>query len=70
MKSLRLASLLSAAFLVGVAAQTAPRQVTTIVSGGAVVTVDGERHIYNPGAVAIDGSVLMMPSGSQVLVWA
>jgi len=59
MKSLRLATLLSAAFLVGVAAQTAPRQVTTIVSGGAVVTVDGERHIYNPGAVAIDGTTIV-----------
>ena len=59
MKSLRLASLLSAAFLVGVAAQTAPRQVTTIVSGGAVVTVDSERHIYNPGAVAIDGTTIV-----------
>ena len=59
MKSLRLASLLSAAFLIGVAAQTAPRQVTTIVSGGAVVTVDSERHIYNPGAVAIDGTTIV-----------
>src|SRR6187399_788726 len=59
MKSLRLASLLSVAFLVGVAAQTAPRQVATIVSGGAVVTVDSERHIYNPGAVAIDGTTIV-----------
>ena len=59
MKSLRLASLLSVAFLVGVAAQTAPRQVSAIVSGGTVVTVDGERHIYNPGAVAIDGTTIV-----------
>jgi len=59
MKSLRLALLLSAACFVGVAAQTAPRQVTTIVSGGTVVTVDGERHIYNPGAVAIDGTTII-----------
>ena len=40
------------------AAQT-PRQVTTIVTGGAVVTVDSERHIYNPGAVAIDGTTIV-----------
>ncbi len=37
-------------------AQNAPRQVTTIVSGGTVVTVDAKRSIYNPGSVAIDGT--------------
>ena len=37
-------------------AQTGPRQVSTIVSGGAVVTVDAARNIYNPGAVAIDST--------------
>ena len=37
-------------------AQTAPRQVTTLVAGGAVVTVDAKRNIYNPGSVAIDGA--------------
>ena len=31
------------------------RQVSAIVTGGIVVTVDGARNIYNPGAVAIDG---------------
>jgi 5-methylthioadenosine/S-adenosylhomocysteine deaminase len=41
------------------AAQTPQRQVTTIVTGGAVVTVDSERHIYNPGAVAIDGTTIV-----------
>ena len=41
------------------AAQTAPRQVTTIVTGGAVVTVDDARHIYNPGAVAIEGTTIV-----------
>jgi 5-methylthioadenosine/S-adenosylhomocysteine deaminase len=34
----------------------APRQVSIIVSGGAVVTVDTARNVYNPGAVAIDGA--------------
>jgi 5-methylthioadenosine/S-adenosylhomocysteine deaminase len=41
------------------AAQNAPRQVSTIVTGGAVVTVDAARHIYNPGAVAIDGTTIV-----------
>ena len=63
MTSLRLALLLSAALLVGAAAQT-PRQVTTIVSGGTVVTVDGERHIFNPGAVAIDGTTIVAVGAS------
>ena len=51
-----IAALLLAAAL---AAQTAPRQVTTIVTGGAVVTVDDARHIYNPGAVAIEGTTIV-----------
>ena len=58
MASLRLALLLCAALLVGVEAQTPQRQVTTIVSGGTVVTVDSERHIFSPGAVAIDGTTI------------
>ena len=31
----------------------------TIVAGGIVVTVDGARNIYNPGAVAIDGTTIV-----------
>jgi 5-methylthioadenosine/S-adenosylhomocysteine deaminase len=34
----------------------APRRVSLVITGGIVVTVDGARHIYNPGAVAIDGT--------------
>ena len=40
-------------------AQTTPRQVSTIVAGGAVVTVDPARNIYNPGAIAIDGATIV-----------
>ena len=40
-------------------AQTAPRRVSAIVTGGAVVTVDGSRNIYSPGAVAIDGDTIV-----------
>jgi 5-methylthioadenosine/S-adenosylhomocysteine deaminase len=36
-------------------AQNPPRQVSLIVSGGIVVTVDAAKSVYNPGAVAIDG---------------
>jgi 5-methylthioadenosine/S-adenosylhomocysteine deaminase len=46
------------ALAVSLSAQTAPRQVTTIVAGGIVVTVDGARNIYNPGAVAIEGTTI------------
>ncbi len=35
------------------------RKVSTIVTGGIVVTVDGARNIYNPGAVAIDGTSIV-----------
>jgi 5-methylthioadenosine/S-adenosylhomocysteine deaminase len=31
------------------------RQVGTIVTGGIVVTVDGARNVFDPGAVAVDG---------------
>src|SRR5688572_896340 len=40
-------------------AQNAPRQVSLIVSGGTVITVDGARHIYTPGAIAIDGTTIV-----------
>ena len=45
----------AAALTTTIAAQNAPRQVSVIVSGGIVVTVDGANNVYNPGAVAIDG---------------
>jgi 5-methylthioadenosine/S-adenosylhomocysteine deaminase len=49
----------AAAFAASLAAQTAPRQVATIVGGGTVVTVDAARNIYNPGAVAVDGTTIV-----------
>ncbi len=56
---LRLSVLLSASIVVAVGAQNAPRQVSLIVSGGVVVTVDGARNIYTPGAVAIDCATIV-----------
>ena len=50
---------LAVALTTTLAAQNAPRRVSTIVTGGTVVTVDAERHIYNPGAVAIDGTSIV-----------
>jgi 5-methylthioadenosine/S-adenosylhomocysteine deaminase len=40
-------------------AQNAQRHVSIVVAGGTVVTVDAARHIYNPGAVAIDGNSIV-----------
>ena len=42
--------------LVVVSAQNAPRQVSLVVSGGTVVTVDAANRVIANGAVAIDGS--------------
>jgi 5-methylthioadenosine/S-adenosylhomocysteine deaminase len=50
----RLGSIISALLVATAAAQNAPRTISTIVAGGTVVTVDGARNVYNPGAVAID----------------
>src|SRR5688500_11581680 len=47
------------ALAVSLSAQSTPRQVTTVVAGGIVVTVDGARNIYNTGAVAIDGTTIV-----------
>ena len=52
-------TLASALWAVTIAAQIAPRQVSLIVAGGTVVTVDGARNVYNPGAVAIDGTTIV-----------
>ena len=40
-------------------AQDGQRQVSMVVSGGTVVTVDGASHVYSPGAVAIDGNTIV-----------
>jgi 5-methylthioadenosine/S-adenosylhomocysteine deaminase len=34
----------------------APRQVTLVVTGGTVVTMDAQRRVMSPGSVAIDGA--------------
>src|SRR5437762_2218944 len=54
MKVLRWLAIAFALLGIAVHAQ-APRRVSLLVTGGIVVTVDDARHIYNPGAVAIDG---------------
>ncbi len=59
MRSLCLGCVVSALLIASTTAQNAPRQVTTIVSGGTVVTVDASRRIYNPGAVAVDGTTIV-----------
>jgi 5-methylthioadenosine/S-adenosylhomocysteine deaminase len=37
-------------------ATTGPRRVSLIITGGIVVTVDADRRVLNPGAIAIDGA--------------
>jgi 5-methylthioadenosine/S-adenosylhomocysteine deaminase len=53
--------MLTAIVLVGMAAaaQNPPRQVSLIVTGGIVVTVDAARNVYSPGAIAIDGASIV-----------
>jgi len=41
------------------AAPPAPRRATLVVTGGTVVTMDGQRRILAPGAVAIDGTTIV-----------
>ncbi len=48
-----------AAWAVSTSAQNTPKQVSTVVAGGIVVTVDGARNVYSPGAVAIDGTSIV-----------
>ncbi|MCM3880762.1 MAG: amidohydrolase [Vicinamibacterales bacterium] len=57
--SLTVVVALAAGAVVAVRAQVPPRQVSLVVSGGTVVTVDPARNIYDPGAVAIDGNVIV-----------
>ena len=54
---LLLALILAAGCAAG--AQNPQREVSLIVSGGIVVTVDAARNIYDPGAVAIDGTTIV-----------
>ena len=55
MKALRFALAIALTLHAAVGAQGA-RQVALLITGGIVVTVDGARHIYTPGAIAIDGT--------------
>jgi 5-methylthioadenosine/S-adenosylhomocysteine deaminase len=48
-----------AAVVIAAAAQNAPRQVSIIVSGGTVVTMNAAANVFNPGAVAIDGNTIV-----------
>jgi 5-methylthioadenosine/S-adenosylhomocysteine deaminase len=53
MKYARSAAVLVAACGVVLGAQ-APRRVSLLITGGIVVTADNAKHIYSPGAIAID----------------
>ncbi|HTL03438.1 MAG TPA: amidohydrolase [Vicinamibacterales bacterium] len=58
MKLARLLAVLVLALCVPAHAQ-APRRVALVITGGTVVTVDGARHVFSPGAIAIDGADIL-----------
>jgi 5-methylthioadenosine/S-adenosylhomocysteine deaminase len=62
MKCARLAALFVVAFTFALEAQE-PRRVSLVIAGGIVVSVDSARHIYNPGAIAIDGTDIVAIGG-------
>jgi 5-methylthioadenosine/S-adenosylhomocysteine deaminase len=41
------------------AAPRAPKPATLVVTGGTVITMDGQRRVLSPGAVAIDGTKIV-----------
>ena len=59
MRSLRIGLVIGVSLTAVALAQNAPRSVTTIVTGGTVVTVDAAKNVYNPGAVAIDSGTIV-----------
>jgi 5-methylthioadenosine/S-adenosylhomocysteine deaminase len=66
MKSARLAATLVVACSLVLEAQQ-PRRVSLVITGGIVVTADNAKHIYNPGAVAIDRTdIVAVGSGADV----
>ena len=56
MNALRLRPVVMVLALGVAAGAQAPRRVSLLITGGIVVAVDGARHVYNPGSVAIDGT--------------
>ncbi|MGE5361717.1 MAG: amidohydrolase family protein, partial [Bacteroidales bacterium] len=52
---------------VGVRARGQQRRVALLVTGGTVVTVDGEHRIFAPGAVAIDGPEIVAVDRADVI---
>jgi len=55
------------AFGVVLAGQGAPRQVSLLVTGGTVVTVDGARRVIANGAVAIDGTDIVAVDTAEAI---
>jgi 5-methylthioadenosine/S-adenosylhomocysteine deaminase len=73
LRSLRASFSLGVACLVAgivtVAAWQAPkvRRVSIVITGGVVVTVDAERRIFSPGAIAIDGRSIVAVDRPEVI---
>jgi 5-methylthioadenosine/S-adenosylhomocysteine deaminase len=45
----------------------APRQVRLILTGGTVITMDADRRVLNPGAVAIDGTDIVAVDTAEAI---
>src|SRR5580698_4645743 len=54
-----LAGMLFACISISLHGQTPKERVDTIISGGMVVTMDGQRHIYGDGSLAIKGDTIV-----------
>src|SRR5947207_3250723 len=52
-------AVVAAVVVIAGAGQNPPRQVSIVVSGGTVITVDGAANVFDPGAVAIDGNTIV-----------
>jgi 5-methylthioadenosine/S-adenosylhomocysteine deaminase len=55
------------AWLVSLAAQNAPRDVTLVIRNGIVVTMDGGRRVLDRGGVAIDGNDIVAVDGDEAI---
>ena len=47
--------------------QTTKEHADTIITGGTVVTMDGQRHIYDDGAIVVTGDSIVAVDVSQAI---
>jgi 5-methylthioadenosine/S-adenosylhomocysteine deaminase len=67
---LLLALLASVALVACQAARTGRHDVSLLITGGTVVTVDSAQHVFSPGAVAVDGRDIVAVDRADVIARA